>query len=391
MKSDRADTRSAAGRLAEVDGLRALAILAVMVHHGFAPFPVPAVRAVATFGWAGVDLFFVISGFLIGGILMDHREAVNYYRVFYIRRFFRIVPVYAVVLAPALLVALFGGQAFFKGHSLAEETGPAIWLHVLFLQNFGSALLLAPGPRYLAPTWSLAVEEQFYLLMPTVIRHLAPRRLPTVMLVAVLAAPVLRGALWLLFGAQATVACYVLLPCRWDALLLGVLCAYAVREATWRGRISANLSALRFGWIFLAAGMLGMIAVQLDRSDPSMQIAGYTWIAAFFAFTLLLATLNPPGALCRLLRARWLKPVATVSYAMYLFHPIVTAVVFRFCFGGAHAEAGWKEMAASLLAMLGTGAVAWVSWRLLESKMIRRGHRQVYKPPVLPQTAPQPQ
>lgn len=384
--SARTAAHSTTGRLAEVDGLRALAILAVMVHHGFAPLPVPVVTAITTFGWAGVDLFFVISGFLIGGILMDHRKATNYYRVFYLRRFWRIVPVYAVVLAPALAVALLGAQRLLKGHSLAEESGPAIWLHVLFLQNFGSALLLAPGPRYLAPTWSLAVEEQFYLLMPAVVRHVARRRLPWIVLAAVLSAPLLRGGLRAAFGADASVACYVLLPCRWDALLLGVLCAHAVRTESWRQFIVARLPALRLGWVTLAMGMLAMVAARLDRSDVSMQVAGYTWIAAFFAGSLLLATLNPPGALCRLLRAPLLKPVATVSYAMYLLHPPVTAVVQRLCLGHASLDTGWKEMAVSSLAMAATGAVAWISWQLMESKLIQVGHRQVYKMPPEPQT-----
>ena len=335
----------AGGRLAEVDGLRAIAILAVMAHHGLMPLPLPAVRAVTSFGWTGVDLFFVISGFLIGGILMDHRAATNYYRVFYGRRFWRIVPLYALILAPALAVTAFGWQHLFHGHSLGGQTGAAIWLQLLFLQNIVSAFDWATVPLYLAPTWSLAVEEQFYLLMPPLIRNLRARWLPWFIGGAILASPALRGTLWWFFGDKASVACYVLLPCRWDALLMGVLCAYAVRTDAWRRRITAQIAGLRASWAVLAAGMAGMVATRLDRIGPVMQVAGYTWIAAFFACTLLLATTHPAGALGRFLRAPALKPVATVSYGLYLLHPPVTAVVQGICWGNAWPRKDGKRWA----------------------------------------------
>ena len=387
MKTATASKR-AGGRLREVDGLRALAILAVMTSHAFTPLPLPAVRVVTMFGGAGVDLFFVISGFLIGGILMDHREATNYYRVFYARRFWRIVPLYLLILAPTLAVTAFGWQRFFKGHSLSGQTGATIWLQLLFLQNIVSAFGWGTAPLYLGPTWSLAVEEQFYLLMPPLIRNLRGRLLPWIFGGAILVSPALRGALWWFFGNKASMACYVLLPCRWDALLMGVLCAYAVRTEAWRRLLTARIASLRLGWMVLAAGLLGMMAAKLDyRIGPVMQVAGYTWIAALFACTLLLATMHPEGALCRFLSAPVLKPVATVSYGLYLLHPPITAVVQEICWGHASAAEGWEETGVNLLAMGATGVVAAVSWRFFESRLIQFGHRRGYEAPTESQTS----
>ena len=147
-------------RLPELDGLRATAIILVLISHHLAAIPVHWIKAVADAGWVGVDLFFVLSGFLIGGILLDQRAAANYYRVFYARRFFRIVPLYALLVVPGLLVLGLGLQHLFAGNSLGGRAAGGLWFCPFFLQNVGAVLGMSP-PNYLGPTWSVAVEEQF--------------------------------------------------------------------------------------------------------------------------------------------------------------------------------------------------------------------------------------
>ena len=162
------------GRIPELDGLRGLAIGSVLIWHYFM---VPTVTAPGTplsyalvFGrltWSGVDLFFVLSGFLIGGILLDARKASNYFQVFYTRRFFRIVPIYAAVLliVPTFLL-------------LAQRTHHGTWLTPAhppwyffwtFTQNFWMVRAMDFGGNALGVTWSLAIEEQFYLLWPLIV------------------------------------------------------------------------------------------------------------------------------------------------------------------------------------------------------------------------------
>jgi peptidoglycan/LPS O-acetylase OafA/YrhL len=369
---------TAAARQPELDGLRAVAILLVLFHHALVGVPIAAVRQITGFGWVGVDLFFVLSGFLIGGILLDQRGAVNYYSVFYLRRFLRIVPLYAVLILPALLATGLGLQSLFKGHSLAAQSAAAIWLYPFFLQNIGAALLVQT-PAYLGPAWSLAVEEQFYLLLPPLVRHLRWPRLRGLLLLAVVSAPLFRAGLWWIFGAKAGPACFSLLPCRWDALLLGVLAAGAVRDPELREWLATRLPWLRLAWLGLAGGLGAAVFLGLDRLDARMQIVGYTWTALFFTGTLLLATLNQGGGLNRWLSHPALKPIAMVSYGLYLLQGPAQAVVESVSHRWSYAPISWTATGVSMVGLGGTALAAAVSWKFYESRCLRLAHQFRYR------------
>src|SRR6476660_4309501 len=158
------DTRLRA-RVPELDGLRGLAILLVLVFHfisqegSTAPHSFAShLQRIVAMGWTGVDLFFVLSGFLIGGILMDVRTSPAYFRTFYIRRFFRIIPIYYVWIVLYILLLRFAG-AFVRAHSnsgVMPPTGVPIYLHFLFLQNLGLAALVGLAGAWFGHTWSLA-------------------------------------------------------------------------------------------------------------------------------------------------------------------------------------------------------------------------------------------
>src|ERR1051326_5357564 len=154
-----------------LDGIRGIAIALVIIHHGF--FGAKPSGALSTFVarlaascWVGVDLFFVLSGFLITGILLKSRDSAGYFRIFYMRRFFRIFPLYYSCLAAALLVS----AAFYS------DVTPKLDLswNLLYLANIRLALH-GWAWRPVSHLWSLSVEEQFYLVWPTVI-FLLPRR-----------------------------------------------------------------------------------------------------------------------------------------------------------------------------------------------------------------------
>src|SRR4051794_3114804 len=136
----------------ELDGIRGIAILMVLVCHASSWMASDRWRMFLQNGRVGVDLFFVLSGFLITGILLDTRHDKNRTRNFYVRRGLRIWPLYFVFLAVALI-------AFRK----MLPAQPNIWVYVLFIQNF---LYLREAGPFLEPTWSLAVEEQFYMVWP---------------------------------------------------------------------------------------------------------------------------------------------------------------------------------------------------------------------------------
>jgi peptidoglycan/LPS O-acetylase OafA/YrhL len=155
-------------RIPELDGIRGFAILLVLCYHYIAvPIPVNArpellfIRQILSNAWSGVDLFFVLSGFLITGILIDHRDAGNYFKVFYIRRINRIFPLYYFFLILFLVLQRWESQLGFVSENLFDNSLP-IFPYFLYLQNFVMAVRGDYGNEFLAMTWSLAVEEQFY-------------------------------------------------------------------------------------------------------------------------------------------------------------------------------------------------------------------------------------
>ncbi len=145
-----------------------------------------------------------------------------------------------------------------------------------------------------------------------------------------------------MFGGKIIESCYVLLPCRWDSLLLGVVSAIAFRDAKFRAWLAGRLCRLQTLWWLLGAGSIALLFSSTGRLDPKLSIMGYTLIA-WFACTLLLAVTNSQGGLHRFLGLRAFKPVATISYGLYLIQSPMAAVVKSF-FRFAHIQypqIGW--------------------------------------------------
>jgi peptidoglycan/LPS O-acetylase OafA/YrhL len=177
-------------------------------------------------GWSGVDLFFVLSGFLIGGILLDSRNSSRYYRTFYLRRAHRILPIYylwllLVVVTVGILQLLPGGRAIAAPSELR-----AVPKCIFFLQNVFSGFTDFQW-RWLVVTWSLAVEEQFYLFPPFFIRLLSVRRLAQALVAFIVVSPLARLSYAYYFpGAWLNGS----LAWRADTIAFGMLAAIAWRS-----------------------------------------------------------------------------------------------------------------------------------------------------------------
>ena len=227
--------RKLKGRIPELDGIRGLAILLVLIEHYISDAPhlnLARWQAYALIpfrlAWSGVDLFFVLSGFLIGGILIDARGATNYYATFYARRVHRIFPLYYLWFLLFLIGLPLSSNMNAGSVRMLFNRDLPIWSYPIFFQNFAMSLRRGTGPMWLGITWSLAVEEQFYMILPWAIRKLSNRGILRLAGSAIIVAPVLRVAL--LRSGSGPLAPYTLLPCRADALGFGVLIAVVVRN-----------------------------------------------------------------------------------------------------------------------------------------------------------------
>lgn len=354
-----------------LDGIRGVAILLVLGFHllwsnivtGSRVFDV--IVQLRSAGWIGVDLFFALSGYLITGILLDTRDNPHFFRNFYARRALRIFPLYYAVL---LLLTI----GFHPATPVA--TRPFVIL-AAYLQNtplwwYGHINGLVAN--FTSHLWSLAVEEQFYLVWPMVIL-LLPSRRALLWLAFSLAvfSPVLR---WLLLAHGAPLqAIYKLTPCRADGLLAGAWLATAVRGPH-RGM------ALRLAPAALALGILGsiLIAVTTGNFDfernRAVNVFAYSTLALTGA-SLIGVALSPATAIARALRWRVLRFFGQYSYGLYVLHQMVAAAV-EYRFGDLLRSSFSPHKAllhvAFLLIVLGiTIPLAMLSYHLFERPFLR--------------------
>ena len=261
-------------RCRELDGIRGIAVLLVVIWHYLACqfLGAPAFSRLATLRdalcltWSGVDLFFVLSGFLIAGILVDHRGATNYFRVFYIRRACRILPLYYLLIALYIALTFLPlGKARFDW--LLAEPLP-LWTYAAFVQNIFMGFRGDFGASALGVTWSLAVEEQFYLVIPLLIFCLNRKVVGALLLTAVVAAPLLRSV-------SPGFHAFVNTPWRADSLLSGACLALLVRRPGFVAWVRRNR-----GWMHAALAVFLAAAVWITLRPAWSENFQHTRLAA---------------------------------------------------------------------------------------------------------------
>jgi len=372
-------------RIHELDGLRGVAIGMVLLCHFFqiplAVRPASALsyaQAAARLSWSGVDLFFVLSGFLIGGILLDSRASTNYYSAFYRRRFFRIVPIYLVtLLLTGVLISSELRSASEPFKWLTMEGAPW-YAYLTFTQNFWMAHAGSFGSNGLGMTWSLAVEEQFYLMVPLYIRALSRRWLTCALVIGICGAPVLR-ILVLQFRSENWVGTYTMMFCRSDALLFGVLAAVLLRNERWRERIRG--ARLTFS-VLVPILLLGLAFLTLQAGGLKSSLiksVGFTWIAIFYVTILLFVLTRPESVLTKALRMRWLCWLGTLAYALYLFHTGIQFLLFGLIFWHGPLLNSIPTLLVTLAAIALTFLLATLSWRYFEQPLLRIGRRSNFE------------
>jgi peptidoglycan/LPS O-acetylase OafA/YrhL len=376
--------------IAALDGVRGLAVALVLMQHlgGGRQSHLLAVRVVANamrLGWTGVSLFFVLSGFLISGILWDSIGQRNWWARFYARRSLRIFPLYFAALAYAAVIGLIW-QPFLL-HRL--------WIYALYLQDINPFLDMVeylPGNRVILDHfWSLAVEEQFYLVWPFLLLLLYGRRTAAMRLCLVvwIGSFAMRLAMaWHHFGESWL---YRFPLSRAGELAVGGFLALALRgssEESTRVLVRARPALL------VSAAALVALAIytraDFSTANPFWTTAGIFVLPVLFASAIALSL--SPGLLERAFRRPVLRWLGKISYGIYVYHllfrPIFVSMAEHLL---AHAEKTAQELAASVLTIAGTLVIATLSFSFLERPILRlkrqfplRTHPMATVPPTAP-------
>lgn len=337
-----------------LDGLRGVAILLVVASHAF-PYQLSAFAGyrsilknlLCSFGF-GVQLFFVLSGFLITGILLDSKTSKNYFITFFARRVLRIFPLYyGVVCVIGILAVL---------HSFA---GADLLLHRLpWLLTYSSNIRMTLGhewyafnfgPVSMGHFWSLAVEEQFYLIWPAIVFWSSAKTLKWLCLFAI---PLGYGfRVLLLYGADNPAGAFVFTLCQVDALAIGALIAVLVRER--------EETVARWGWPLAVIGGLGWLVACTDKNllvtagvtAFSLMSAGLLIISLFHASQLMFSNVA-------------LRALGKFSYAIYVFHVLLLPFVLPL-----RDPLGLVLFTAVFVAL--SFIAGWLSWHLYEKYFLR--------------------
>lgn len=371
-------------RVSELDGIRGLAILIVFFYHlivfasGLANSHVlrsPLVKLV-DIGWIGVDIFFVLSGFLITAILLKTRGETHYFRNFYARRVLRIFPLYYLV---AVVVYIFLPFILVKGEILAvvQTSWP---FSMLYLQNWlyipkVSHYFDAGTPAFLGPTWSLAIEEQFYLIWPTVVYFFDRRKLFILSVMILVFAFLTR--VFLFFFARSWVSLEEFIHfstvTRFDGFCVGALIALAFESEEWKQKIS------RFGWPILLCSLAGWIGITIATNNnlsvlaknPYKNIWSYLLLALGSGALVVLALTQQPQSRIRIFfRNPILVFWGKYSYAIYILHiPIILILLKIMRDLGYRGDIAWFVFI--VLGCTLTILCSLTTWHLLEKHVLK--------------------
>jgi peptidoglycan/LPS O-acetylase OafA/YrhL len=373
--------RATEQRIPTLDGLRGIAVLLVMIFHASLVFsknshilahhaaaPLRFLYFWALGGFTGVDLFFVISGFLITGILYDTKVSLRYFRTFYARRILRIFPLYYAVLLCGLLVV----PRIMSSTALSGSDALWYWFH---LSNFEISRQPTWGRNpAIEVAWSLSIEEQFYLVWPMVVM-LCNRRVLT-MISAALVGVALVSKILLAFHGVRDETIGLLTICRIDGLAIGAFIALAMRHpdgAVW----SCLRRRSRAIAVIVAVAVVGEAAMNGSFGNSTLYTTvGSTVVALLFGATLIMAVESPASALIsRVLQQRLLLVFGRYSYALYLFHLPITLMIWRYLYSPHRYLADLATTVPGQLLFYGLVlslplACAWLSWHGYEKRFL---------------------
>ena len=353
--------------IASLDGLRGTAILLVMISHFAGGLQLSKLKETLLSGSIGVDLFFVLSGFLITRILLDSKNGRYYFRNFYIRRGLRIFPLYYSFLIAFLFVLPRLHWTFTQFQSVENQS-----LYWSYLINFSIGIHGWPTPSILGHFWTLAIEEQFYLFWPMIIFLFRRKNLMLICCVCFLGCLVTRI---LLFQHGFVIGACVLTPARIDALIMGAF--LSIMMSSPKGvAILYRVTWPLFGILTLALIALFLRTHGLKGDNPVIATLGLTIIPLYFAIILFLTVTASSQVLSKVFSCQLLRFFGHYSYSLYIFHHPIAAYLFpdRLSVEMFSTMVGSEILGFVLYSIAITIiclAFSLMSWYLLESPMLR--------------------
>lgn len=353
----------------ELDGLRGIAILLVLVYHFWTIYIVPfgkiskIIVASTSLFWSGVDLFFVLSGFLIGGILIRNKNSTTYFKTFYTRRFTRIFPIYFLSLTLFLLIR---NLNFFKQIPDLVNSPIPFWPFGLFIQNFYISISDL-RPMWLAPTWSLAIEEQFYVFIPLLIFFINKQLIPYFLAITIFVSIAIK----LYFGKYMPEFCT---PDRYIGLMIGVMIAYFYEhDLYWKKILTHN----KYLWILpILIFVLGAIIL---KTQKSALVIVFTWIAFFYGSILLIILSRKEGYLARLCKNSFLRFWGKYSYGIYIIHiPLYFIINFILFKESKPIINGYLDILKPLIPLFASLLIAFISFHFFEKRFLDFGKKHTY-------------
>jgi peptidoglycan/LPS O-acetylase OafA/YrhL len=352
-------------KIKEIDGLRAIAILLVVAWHylGASDGPQSLPWRSFIFGRSGVDLFFVLSGYLITSILLNNKTSPNYFSAFYGRRAFRILPIYGV-----MLLIFFAGKSFGVGRVFFDGALPW-WSYAAGLQNIWMAIDQTYGAIWLAGTWSLAIEEQFYLLFPLIVLWLPAAALPRFLIATLVLCPLGRIISYL---AGDEFGYYVLMPLRADILAAGALIAWL----RFSGPVSVSVRRSAKAVLMVTACAFPLFALLIgENTDFHMALWGHSYLVALFGSAVFMVLESTGSPSLAVLRSPLAEFFARISYALYLVHINVLIFVFL-VFRTDRTTATLQGAGLTALALAISVLICFLSYRFFEGPLIRMAHQK---------------
>jgi peptidoglycan/LPS O-acetylase OafA/YrhL len=358
------------GRLPFLDGVRGLAILFVLLVHSATlvqPMSAPeyAIKKMLAPLWIGVDVFFVLSGFLITGILMDSKSQRHYFLSFYVRRTLRIFPLYFFALA--LVFFAFPPLKVMPQTPLSEQA----WFWT-YLFNWRAAF--SHGVPGIDHFWSLAIEEQFYLVWPVLIYCIPNRRIP-LLSVAIACGSILFRVFIVSSGLPIRYA-YFMTPARMDDLAIGAFTACLVRDSGLCKRVTPWLApalAVCVG-AFAAAALIGR---GLEPNKAPAILFGTVAVAVLTSMVIFFCSSDPRRSqrMRQFLSNRALTWMGIYSYGIYVYHVAIfawtKAAAEYFIGGDGMARRSLRVTVITVTAITASCSVAFLSYHAFENRFLR--------------------